>query len=124
MTLTLIRTRRGEKAVIGDLLIDGVFECHTLEDNPPIHAGTYEVAVTFSNRFKQPMPLLLNVPGRTGIRVHAGNTDQDTTGCILVGTASEGKDNWLSNSRPAYAEVFYKISQAVKEDKVWMTIAD
>lgn len=124
MILTLTRTRWSEKAVIGDLSIDGAPECNTLEDNPPIPAGTYEVAVTFSNRFQVMMPILLDVPGRTGIRIHSGNTDKDTTGCILVGTASDGKDNWLSNSRVAYAEVCYKISKAVKGANVWITITD
>ena len=124
MNLTLARTRRSEKAVIGDLLIGGLFECHTLEDNPPIPAGTYEIAVTFSSRFQVMMPILLDVPGRSGIRIHAGNTDKDTTGCILVGTASEGKDNWLSNSRIAYANVVYRITKAIKGEKVWIVITD
>ena len=50
-----------------------------------IPAGTYEVIVNVSVKFKRKLPLLLNVPHFTGIRIHRGNTDKDTSGCILVG---------------------------------------
>ena len=50
-----------------------------------IPAGTYEVIVNVSVKFKRTLPLLLNVPHFTGIRIHRGNTDKDTSGCILVG---------------------------------------
>lgn len=79
---------------MGSLYVDGVWQCWTLEDivrpekimhETAIPAGRYPVTITFSERFQKPMPLLGDVPGFTGIRIHAGNTEADTSGCILVG---------------------------------------
>lgn len=50
-----------------------------------IPTGEYQITITYSNRFKKLMPLLNNVPGFAGIRIHTGNTDKDSDGCILVG---------------------------------------
>ena len=50
-----------------------------------IPSGHYELQITHSNRFNRELPLLLNVPDFSGIRMHAGNTEEDTEGCILVG---------------------------------------
>lgn len=82
------------ECVIGHLRIDGQFKFFTLEDierevkipgKTAIPRGTYEVKITYSNRFKKPLPILLDVPGFEGVRIHAGNTSEDTEGCILLG---------------------------------------
>lgn len=75
---------------------DAYFLCDTLE--PPVRpsgqfvpgktavpAGTYDVALTRSPRFGRLLPILIDVPGRSGIRIHRGNTVDDTKGCILPG---------------------------------------
>jgi len=121
MQITIKRLHKTDKSTIGELLIDGVFECYTLEDverpvkikaETAIPKGTYKVIVNMSNRFKRLMPLLLNVPNFEGVRMHAGNTNHDTEGCILVGR-TRSKD-FIGQSRKAYEKLFKKM-QAAKE---------
>ena len=94
MKLKLQRIFKGNNYTIGSLFIDGEFFSNTLEDavrdrkikhETAIPAGTYEVKLTLSARFGKILPILLNVPNFEGIRIHAGNTISDTSGCILVG---------------------------------------
>ena len=112
MKLKLERYEFGDNYTVGKLLIDGVFFCYTLEDvvrplgavkvdgATAIPTGTYKVIVDRSTRFKRDMPHVLDVPGFSGIRIHAGNTDKDTEGCILLGmTHTSG--NFIGNSLKA-----------------------
>ena len=109
MKLELKRIAYKETYTIGKLYIDGIYFCDTLEDKvrdikikdkTAIPCGTYKVQITYSNRFKKMMPLLLNVPGFEGIRIHNGNSESDTSGCILVGQNKvKGK---LVNSKMIY----------------------
>src|SRR6478736_9414023 len=94
MKLTLRREPSTTKSTPGKLYVDSIFECYTLEDvvrpakiygQTAIPAGTYKVIINMSNRFKRLLPLLLNVPDYEGVRIHPGNTDKDTDGCILPG---------------------------------------
>lgn len=84
--------------------------------------GRYEVVMTYSNRFKQVMPLLLNVKGFDGIRIHSGNTEADSLGCILVGYQNDVTNNRILNSRAAIAELYMVLNEAVKREKVFITI--
>ena len=68
-----------------------------MQDATAIPAGTYKVIIDASTRFKRDMPHILDVPNFTGIRIHSGNTDQDTDGCLLLGTAIEN-DDFISGS--------------------------
>jgi hypothetical protein len=129
MQLTLKRETLSPKSTIGRLYIDGKFECYTLEDCvrdkkikncTAIPAGTYEVVSTFSNRFQKYLPLLLNVPNFEGVRIHSGNTDADTEGCILVGQ-SKGTDS-IGSSRAAFSTLFAKMKAVEKKEKVYITI--
>lgn len=106
MDLKLKRIFRGDKYTIGRLYIDGNYYCDVLEDTDrglssdmteeqikrikiygrtAIPKGTYKVEVTYSPKFKRYLPILLNVKGFSGIRVHSGNSHEDTLGCLLVG---------------------------------------
>lgn len=62
-----------------------------------IPAGYYPVKITYSPRFKKMMPLVCEVKGFSGVRLHAGNTPDDTEGCILFGV--NDKVGQVSNSR-------------------------
>lgn len=81
-----------------------------------IPCGTYRVIINWSNRFKKFLPLLLDVEGFAGIRIHAGNTNKDTEGCILVGTmrAKSG----VTNSRYAMSVLQTSMEEATKRGEV------
>lgn len=128
MKLTLRSEEFMPNCTIGRLYVDDEFECFTLEDTvrevkgepvphwkipakTAIPSGEYAVTVTMSARFKKRLPLLLDVPGFSGVRIHPGNTDADTEGCILVG---EGKRDYaIVNSRVAFQKLLAKIEQAI-----------
>ena len=64
--------------------------CKTLENaDKMVPALIYRVAVTKSPRFKRLLPILLQVPGRTGIRFHRGTKPEHSKGCILVSASDE-----------------------------------
>lgn len=138
MKLSVAREEFTIKSTIGRLSIDGVFECYTLEDAvrekpgelcqrwkipgvTAIPAGIYDVTIDFSNRFKKMMPLLLNVPCFAGVRIHSGNTSEDTEGCILVGTTKGIMT--IGNSRMAFMHLFSKMVSAVeKKEKITLEV--
>ena len=129
MNLRLLRKTFTDTSTIGALSIDGTPECFTLEDKvravkihgkTAIPAGIYEITITFSEKFKQPLPLLLNVPNFAGIRIHSGNTAADTEGCILVGTTQT--NDKVGNSRIAFAALFPKIQAALTKEKVFIEV--
>jgi hypothetical protein len=129
MNITVARKEFTEKSTIGDLLIDGEFECFTLEDcvrpvkikgMTAITAGVYEVVINFSERFKRPLPLLLKVPDFEGVRIHPGNTDADTEGCILVGRMKQ--PDFIGESRVAFEALFTKMQDAAAREKIFIEI--
>lgn len=134
MELTLNRIFLGKEATIGELLVNNEYQCDTLEDRvrpdgekvygkTAIPAGTYEIKLTHSPRFKQILPEILNVPNFTGIRIHKGNSSADTEGCILVGTWDGNKEDWISNSKKAFDRLMLLLQQATDiKDKITITI--
>ena len=106
MEILVKRIAKKETYTIGKMYIDGKYFCDTLEDKDrglsqsmteeeirkikvygltAIPTGAYKVIVNYSERFGKLMPLLLDVKGYAGVRIHSGNTPSDTLGCILVG---------------------------------------
>lgn len=93
----------GKEYTIGRLYREDKYLCDTLEDTvrelpdgeagpfykvpgeTAIPRGRYRVEVNKSPKFGRELPLLLDVPFFSGIRIHRGNTHIDTDGCILVG---------------------------------------
>jgi len=127
MEIEIKRTDFSPLSTIGEMYIDGKFFCYTLEDKvrdvkikgiTAIPAGEYRVVINISNRFKVLMPLILDVPNFDGVRIHNGNTDKDTDGCILVGK-TKGKD-FIGSSRTAFAELM-KLLKNEKTIKLTIT---
>lgn len=115
-------------ATLGTLACDGDFLCWTLEDRvreqvgqpvaawkvageTAIPAGLYQVTLTYSPRFGIPLPLVADVQGFAGIRIHAGNRPADTEGCILVGL--DRGEGWVGRSREALGIVIKRIRGAM-----------
>lgn len=133
MRLTLMRIANRPTYCIGKLYIDGVYFCDVLEDTDrglkdemseeeilskkvkgetAIPTGIYPITLTYSPKYKKNMPLINNVKGYSGIRIHSGNTHKDTEGCLLVGKNKEvGK---VLYSRVTY-NALYNILAKTKE---------
>lgn len=128
MRLTLIRIANRPTYCIGKLYIDGVYFCDVIEDvdrglkdemteeeilkkkvkgETAIPTGIYPVTITYSPKYKKNMPLISNVKGYSGIRIHSGNTSKDTEGCLIVGKNKEvGK---VLESRKMYNALFKQL---------------
>lgn len=142
MRITLKRISKKDTYTIGKLYIDNNYFCDTLEDkdrnlyqfNPvdtimsikvkghtAIPKGLYEIMWTYSNRFKRYTPQIMNVPGFDGIRIHSGNTDADTEGCVLLGLNKVvGR---VINSRVTCDKFYDIIEKEIKNKKeVWIQI--
>lgn len=125
----------GKNATIGKMYVEDEFFCYTLEDvdrhvedggykiagKTCIPRGIYQVVIDFSNHFGKNLPHVLNVPGFEGIRIHPGNSDEDTEGCILVGDAILN-DNYITSSRLAFDRLFDRITEAVQHEIVTLEI--
>lgn len=135
MHLRVIREPSIGGATLGSLYVNGVWQCWTLEDaireipgqpveswkvkgETAISAGRYRLTITPSQRFQRPLPLLLDVPGFTGVRIHPGNTVADTEGCLLVG--QDRQDGRVLRSRIAFEALFTKLSAA--RDDIWINV--
>ena len=97
-TIHLKRVSQEGKAVRGKMRVNGR-DIATLENaDYIIPEGNYPVSVTFSPRFKRMLPLIGNVPGRSGIRIHRGTKPEHSKGCVLVSVANEQQltAEWLA----------------------------
>ena len=85
MYIRLIRNKPQGNAITGRLVINGRWFCYTLERvGYQIPAICYPIRVTQSPKFKRLLPIVQNVPQRSGIRFHRGTKPEHSTGCILV----------------------------------------
>jgi hypothetical protein len=140
MTLELRRRTKTPDYTIGDLYIGDTLFCQTMEDTDrglmfqmplqeilstkvygitAIPLGVYEIVFNYSAKFKQELPLLLNVPGFTGIRIHSGNSAVDSLGCILPGKELGNK---VVESRVTCKKLFQLMRTASKKEKIYIFI--
>ena len=152
MEIVVDRRWKRDTYTIGNMYINGKFFSNTLEDKDrglkdsmtpqdisnlkvygqtAIPTGTYEVKMTYSNRFNLrawgkkydgKVPELVNVKGFGGVRIHPGNKAADTLGCILVGKNSI--KGMVTNSQAYYYKLLddYIVPAVKKGEKITLTI--
>ncbi len=145
MNLTLIRIAHNNESSIGSLYIDGKPECFILEDQPQakkvmhetrIPQGTYKITLRTEGRWymrmvehkneeirkiHRGMLYVTEVPGFEYILFHPGNTDNDTSGCLIPGevlTHNKYSRGYISNSTFSYIRLYKQVIAAFdrKED--------
>lgn len=143
MELVLQRKFTVKDTTLGELFIDGNFECDTLEDpireipgkpvrewkvygKTAIPSGYYRLYLANSPKFGPDTISLEEVEGFSLIRIHAGNDDADTEGCILVGTAipdPTGDGGNVTNSRIALKALKEKVVPVLKSgETVYLSV--
>lgn len=119
MTIHVIRDKDTGTEIMGHLIVDDVnFGCYTIErpwkDNErgisAIPKGTYNwVKVGATQKIPYEHISILNVPGRSGICIHAANYYFQIEGCIAVGSdlVDINKDGHLDavNSRNTFTKL-------------------
>lgn len=142
MEIKLIRKYYQAKYTIGRLYVNNRFFSDCLEP-PSLHltertalgtiliakykgyraipTGRYRILITRSRRFGRWLPLLLNVKGFEGIRIHAGNKPEDTRGCILLGF-NRRKGYVLDSTRCVLTLVKMMTEAIAKGEKVFMEV--
>lgn len=118
-TLWTLEDKVRDKNFDGDLDDTGETK---IKHETAIPAGRYKVIITYSNRFKRPLPLLLDVKGFEGIRIHPGNTKADTSGCILVGLTKA--ENAIYSSRDAFKQLFAWMQTVIGKEEIFIKIVD
>ena len=140
MEIKLIRKYYQAKYTIGRLYVNNRFFSDCLEP-PSLHltersalgtiliakykgyraipTGRYRILITRSRRFGRWLPLLMNVKGFEGIRIHAGNKPKDTRGCILLGF-NRRKGYVLDSTRCVLTLVKMMTEAIAKGEKVFV----
>ena len=141
MKLQVVRTQFGTDATNGLLFVNGLFECYTLEDQYQavkvmhetcIPEGTYDIKFRtvggFHEKYKKRygndhygMLHLQDVPNFTYILIHAGNTDEHTSGCLIVGETQQdldiSDDGFIGHSGKAYLKLYNKVAKQLLQGK-------
>jgi len=116
MKVDIYRKVETGESITGEFWLDAVKQCYCLEPSrhtpfypghPCIEAGTYRVVLTMSPHLGYVCPEVLDVPGRTAIRWHIGNSPRDVLGCCVVG--AELGENLVLNSRVAFDALMAKL---------------
>ena len=142
MELRLDRKPSRQETTFGSLFVNGAYECYTLEDTireiagvpvsawkipeqTAIPSGRYRITAELSGRFG---PDTLTVNGVTGfqyIRIHGGNDDADTDGCIIVGDQIDQVAMKISGAvlRGVLKRLKAKVLTAINAgEEVWLTV--
>lgn len=143
MEIRIDRKWRKSNYTISRLYVNGqFFGCNTIEDTDrgltqdmteteirkkklygktAIPSGRYNVVMSMSAKFGKMLPEIQNVKGFSGVRIHSGNSAEDSLGCILPGV--NDKVGWVSNSRLWTNKLIDQIRAALaRGEKVTLTI--
>jgi len=139
--LQVVRHQFGTDATNGMLFINGIFECYTLEDQYQavkvmhetcIPEGTYKIKfrktggfhAKYTERYKNAhhgMLHIQDVPNFTYILIHTGNSDEHTSGCLIIGETQQdldiSKDGFIGSSAVAYKKMYAKVSSELLQGK-------
>lgn len=152
MNLLVQRLQKyGGLRTAGNLFIDGRYFCHTVEDvvrdidvdqdgdidvtdvvrfkvygQTAIPAGRYRITLENSPKYGPDCLTVKDVPGFTGIRIHPGNTERDTEGCLVLGYAMAPDHTILyGTTRPAVDDLRAIIKRVIAQgESVWLTISN
>lgn len=133
MKIKLIRYNSQRDYTNGLLFVNDRFECYTLEDEyrsikvfgeTRIPEGTYNVELRTvggkNEKYKRKFPdmhkgmlWIKDVPGFEYILIHIGNTDQDTAGCVLVGSTADKDKGFIGASTAAYRDFYPEIAEHI-----------
>lgn len=132
--------------------INGVYFCDGLEDTDrglkqgmpdieiakkkvygktAIPTGTYTIIQTYSPKFAtrtwaRPyngcLPILQNVRGFEGVRIHPGNSEADTLGCLLPGKNKVVGKVLESSATFSKLMTQYLVPAFKRKDKIYITI--
>lgn len=121
---------------LGRLMVGGLQFGYTCEDvdrelevyperkihgQSAIPRGRYRLTTSASQRFGKIMPILLDIPGFSGVRIHGGNTAADTEGCPLLGRVRT--HNGVANCAERVAELICTIIDAeASGNQCWLTV--
>jgi hypothetical protein len=146
MLITVNRIKSDDDTTVSTLSVDGRFVCFGLEDEfrvdkvveeTRIPAGRYRVGLRtvggFDARYRTKFPdfhrgmlHILDVPGFEHILIHIGNTDEDTAGCLLVGTGAVTRpgDMSLQGSGDAYKLLYPMVVDAAQAGQLEIEVVD
>ena len=130
-------TGKAEGYTLGELWQDSTRIGYTVEDQDRhleidpkgkvygktcIPRGRYKLELTFSHRFQKLLPLIVDVPGFEGIRIHGGNRAENSQGCIILGR--ERTNDGVKNCRPVMVRIISLLVHAEARDETcWITIS-
>lgn len=136
MQLLIERNEFNINSTQGKLYVNGVYLADTLEPTDrglnsgmtetqiadikingktAIPEGNYPVTLKYSPRFNRVLPTIEDVKCFEGVRIHAGNSYQDTAGCVLLGERLQ-KDI-IANSRKMVDRIQQMIVNSIEADE-------
>lgn len=148
MLITVDRVRSNSNETLSNIFINGLSECVGLEDEyredkltseTRIPAGKYKVELRtvggFHSRYSKKFPELhegmlwiKDVPNFEYILIHIGNDDDDTAGCLLVGSdyyiSEDTGEMKVIYSTNAYKKLYKRVIQAAKDGELWIEYKD